>query len=155
MKVEPIQQFLEPVRKSLVVAKSPAEAFEIFTAAIGKWWPLHAFSISETRARSCAIEPRAGGAVYEVRDDGTRFPWGQVVTWEPPKRLVFAWHPGLDPSLAQEVEIRFSADGTGTRVDLEHRGWAALGAGAAEHRAPYEGGWEVVLRQQFAQACAA
>jgi uncharacterized protein YndB with AHSA1/START domain len=155
MKVEPIQPFLEPVRKSLVVAKPPAEAFATFTAAIDTWWPLHAFSICEARARSCAIEPCAGGEVYEVRDDGARFPWGHVLTWEPPKRLVFAWHPGIDPSQAQEVEVRFSADGSGTRVDLEHRGWAALGDRAAEHRAPYEGGWEVVLGQRFAQACAA
>ena len=43
--------------------------------------------------------------------------------------------------------MRFTADGSGTRVDLEHRHWERLGAAGAEARASYggENGWEMVI----------
>lgn len=139
----------------MTVARPLAEAFEVFTARIGSWWPLHAYSISLARAASCAIEPRVGGEVYEVRDDGERCPWGRVLAWEPPRRFVMTWHPGHDPATAQELEIRFSAEAGGTRVELEHRGWQALGGAAREARESYEGGWEAVLGRHFVEACGA
>ena len=37
------------------------------------------------------------------------------------------WHPGREPETAQEVELRFRAEGATTVVELEHRGWAGLG----------------------------
>ena len=61
--------------------------------------------------------------------------------------------PGTARGVAQEVEVRFTPDGSGTSVDLEHRGWARLGADAAEARRSYEGGWRAVLGTHFAQAC--
>ena len=154
MSVEPIQPYLEPLRKSVSVARPPAEAFRIFTERIASWWPLQAYSISEARATSCAIEPRLGGMVYEVRDDGERFEWGRVLAWEPPHRLLMSWRPGHDAESAQELELRFSAEGRGTRVELEHRGWQKLGPRAAEARGAYEGGWETVLGRHFVEACA-
>jgi hypothetical protein len=41
--------------------------------------------------------------------------------------------------------VTFTADGTGTRVDLEHRGWERLGEVAAEAREEYTQGWPRVL----------
>lgn len=152
MSVAPIQPYLEPLRKSVTVARPAAEAFEIFTSGMSSWWPLHAYSISESRAKSCAIEPRVGGEVYEVRDDGERLPWGRVLAWEPPRRFVMTWHPGHDPATAQELEVRFVAEGGATRVELEHRGWQRLGAQAGEMRGAYDGGWEAVLGKHFVEA---
>jgi uncharacterized protein YndB with AHSA1/START domain len=153
--VEPIAPFVEPVRKSVTVGCAQAEAFDLFTRQIGRWWPLRAgFSISGERASTCVIEGRQGGAVYEVRDDGERFPWGTVESWEPPRRVVLRWHPGRAPDTAQEVEVTFSADGTATRVDLVHRNWQRLGSEAGATRARYENGWERVLGQAFAAAVA-
>ena len=43
------------------------------------------------------------------------------------------------------MEVRFTAEGDGTQVELEHRHWDRLGAGAAETRGNYDGGWAMVL----------
>jgi uncharacterized protein YndB with AHSA1/START domain len=150
---EPIAPYLEPLVKSVYVARTPAEAFEVFTAGIGRWWPLAAYSIRQAHAVTCVIEPRAGGAVYEQDDAGARFPWGEVLVWEPPRRFVMTWHPGRGAETAQEVELRFDPEGAGTRVRLEHREWQTLGADAEEARAGYAQGWEAVLGRHFAGAC--
>jgi uncharacterized protein YndB with AHSA1/START domain len=154
MTLDRIEPFLQPLRKSVTVARPPAEAFEIFTARMARWWPLAPYSMSQERAASCAIEPRPGGEVYEVRDDGVRCTWGRVLSWEPPRRFVLSWHPGREPETAQEVEVRFVAVPTGTRVELEHRGWQALGEAAAATRERYAGGWEHV-GEAFVNACGA
>jgi uncharacterized protein YndB with AHSA1/START domain len=136
----------------VTVARPPAEAFRIFTEQIADWWPLQAYSVSEARATACRIEPRVGGAVYEVRDDGERFAWGRVLLWEPPLRFAMSWHPGADPETAQEVELRFEPEAEGTRVLLEHRGWQKAGAAARELRDVYDGGWQNVLARHFLEA---
>ncbi len=48
--------------------------------------------------------------------------------------------------------MRFAADGEGTRVDLEHRGWERLGDIASEAREGYESGWPGVLELYRAAA---
>ena len=146
--------YMDPVRKTISVGCAPERAFSIFTDGISRWWPLKTLSLSQARAVSCAIEPRLGGAVYEVADDGVRIEWGEVLVWEPPSRLVMSWHPGSPADTAQEVEVRFTPQGAGTRVDLEHRGWEKLGERAAEARSNYDGGWVLVFETLFAQACA-
>jgi len=152
-KVEDIGPYVEPVRKAVTVRRTPQEAFEIFTARFGSWWPLHKFSIHQAEAATCVIEPRVGGAIYEVAKTGERSPWGVVKVWEPGQRFVMSWHPGHDASEAQEVEIRFLAEGDGTRVELEHRDWQALGAKAQATRENYEGGWVYVFEQCYKEAC--
>lgn len=145
---------LEPLKKSIEVELSRADAFALFTGGLGEWWPLAVHSVSRDRAQSCGIEPKVGGLVYEVRDDGERFVWGKVLAWDEPKGFTMSWHPGRTAETAQEVEVRFSdAAGGGTLVELEHRNWATYGDGAAEARKQYDGGWQRVLGEHFAQSC--
>jgi hypothetical protein len=152
-KVESIGPYLEPVRKSVTVKRTPAEAFEIFTARIGSWWPIRKFSIHQAEARTCVIEPGVGGAIYEIANDGARAPWGHVLAWDPPAGFVMAWHPSVDPAEAQEVEVRFVAVEGGTRVDLEHREWQKLGVKAEDSRNAYNEGWVYVFEQCYREAC--
>jgi hypothetical protein len=152
-KVEDIGPYLEPVRKTVIVRRTPAEAFEVFTARFGSWWPVKKFSIHQAEAATCVIEPGVGGAIYEVANDGARAPWGTVRVWEPGARFVMSWHPGHDVAMAQEVEVRFIPDGAGTRVELEHRDWAKLGEKAAGAHENYEGGWVYVFETCFKEAC--
>lgn len=131
---------LPPVRKSVFIGLSVEEAFRRYTAGMGTWWPLETHSVSD-HAPSATMEPSVGGRVYETATDDTEHAWGEVRVWEPPHRLVYGfmyWRgaPGT------EVELRFSAEGDGTRVDLEHRGWEAVGA---EVREGYVPGWDYVL----------
>lgn len=151
--VESILPYLEPLRREVVVGRSPAEAFEIFTSKLATWWPLDKFSLYQADAVTCGIEPRVGGEVFEVGKDGARGQWGTVLLWEPPQRFAMTWHPGREAESAQEVEVSFNAVDGGTRVVLVHRGWAKLGAQAQETRDAYEGGWPTVLDVCFAGAC--
>lgn len=145
--------YFQPLRKTITVALSSAEAFDLFTAGIGGWWPLGNYSVGRERAVRCEVECRSGGRVYEVRDDGETFIWGAVLEWQPPHRVVMSWHPGRTVETAQEVEVRFSPAGSGTIVELEHRGWATLGEAAEDTRKEYDAGWETVLGGHFARAC--
>lgn len=153
MTVESFAGYFEPVRKSVTVACAAERAFDLFTARMATWWPLRTHSIAQADAVACGIEPRIGGDVYEVARDGTRCKWGHVLVWEPPARLVLYWHPGAEEHQGQEVEITFTAVGSGTRVDLEHRNWARLGEQAAAARSGYDAGWEGVFVRDFAAAC--
>jgi uncharacterized protein YndB with AHSA1/START domain len=113
-----------PVRKSMLVPAPPDKAFEVFTRGMGRWWSKE-HSINTSPMVDVVIEPRAGGRWYERGEDGSECQWGHVIAWEAPKRLVLAWQLNgdwkFDASLITEVEIRFTAEGGATRVELEHR----------------------------------
>lgn len=141
------------ITKSLTVERSVEDAFRIFTAEIGSWWPLATKSVGLERSEALVIECRAGGRVYERVSGGEEVDWGKILVWEPPQRLVFTWHPGRDEETAQEVEVTFAAAGPETRVVLEHRGWERLVEGADEIPAHYESGWDEVLAR-FVKAAA-
>lgn len=133
---------VEVIRKTVTVDCALEEAFRIFTTEVGSWWPTETYSIHGDEVREVVFEERAGGQVYEVSEGGEKARWATVVAWEPPTRVVLSWE--VSPkTLGTEVEVRFTRDGQGTRVDLEHRGWESV-ADATE-RAGYDSGWGIVL----------
>ena len=134
-----------PVTKSVVVACDIEHAFRVFTSEVGSWWPLDSHARHPGAVREVVWEEREGGEVYEISADGEKAHWATVLAWDPPTRTVIAWHVNPDAPAATEVEVRFSAEGDGTRVDLEHRGWERLGEQAAGTRGSYDGGWDSVL----------
>ena len=139
---EPIQ----PVLVAIDVRRGIEEAFRVFTAEIGAWWPVAAHSVEPDKVETVVLEGRAGGRLYERWHDGGEVDWGRVLAWEPPARLVLSWSPTLERRAATEVEVRFVAvEPDHTRVELEHRGWERLGDLAAQARSSYEGGWPGVL----------
>ena len=142
---------LEPITRTLTVRSSVERAFEVFTR-MGTWWPLDTHSIAidqglDQRAETLKVEGREGGRIEEVLEDGSTRGWGGIEAWEPPNRVVFWWKPNDLPTPPTEVEVRFTAEGEMTRVDLEHRGWERLGEAAADIHPLYssEGGWTLVL----------
>ncbi len=141
------QTTVEAVRKSLVVKCSPERAFQVFTTDIGSWWPLGRYSIGGDKITEVVFEPKVGGRVYERHSDGGEGEWGRVLEWDPPHRFTMSWYPGSEAAQATELEIRFTPEGDGTRVDLEHRGWERLGEAALETRTSYDGGWAGVLAE--------
>lgn len=140
----PVATTAPPVLRAARVPCGPEAAFVAFTERIGAWWPLPTHGIYGERAGGVAF---ADGRLVERSVDGEECVWGEVVVWEPPHRVVVTWHPGEDPDAASEVEVRFSPDGDGTRVELEHRGWERFGSDAMRRRRGYvgPGAWGAVL----------
>jgi uncharacterized protein YndB with AHSA1/START domain/uncharacterized damage-inducible protein DinB len=114
------------VKRSVTVNADVEHAFDVFTTGFDTWWP-RSHHIGKNPLQKAVIESRTGGRCFGREADGTECQWGTVTTWDPPRRLVIAWQ--IDPtwqfdadlSKASEVEVRFTAEAGGTRVDLEHR----------------------------------
>ena len=134
-----------PIRLTATVRRSAAEAFRLFTEGIGEWWPSHrGYSFGGGRLQALYLEPVAGGRFYERYTDGEEFEVGRVLACEPPRRIVFTWKGRFtEPT---EVEVRFTPEGSATRVDIEHRGWERLGPSAEQSRRGYLNGWPTVVR---------
>jgi len=112
---------------------------------VATWWPTKTHSIHHETVTDVILEPREGGEMYELAEGGKREHWGRVTAWEPPKRLVLAWHVNPERAGPTEIEVTFSPEDGATRVELEHRNWEQAGAGAAEMRDNYDSGWDLVL----------
>jgi uncharacterized protein YndB with AHSA1/START domain len=92
------------------------------------------------------IEPRVGGRILERSASGREEIWGEILVWEPPRRLVYLWHLRADRADATEVEIVFVQDEDGaTEVRIDHRGWEQLGTRGDAWRDRNRRGWETLL----------
>jgi len=146
-----------PVRKSVFVDAPQAVAFDVFTSGIGQWWP-KSHHIGKCDLDRPVIESKAGGRWYERDVDGSECEIGKVLVWDPPSRLMLAWQltPDwkFDPNLVTEVEVTFTAEGNGTRVDLEHRHLERMGdkADAMRESVSGPGGWPALLQLYADQA---
>jgi uncharacterized protein YndB with AHSA1/START domain len=141
---------VEPVRRTVTVGRPLDAAFRLFTAEMSTWWPFPTHSIGGEETVAAVLEPHEGGRLYERLRDGTEHDWADVVAWDPPNRFVLAWR--VNPERRTEVEVRFTAVGDATRVELEHRGWERLRVEAAAARESYRTGWEQVLERYVAAA---
>jgi uncharacterized protein YndB with AHSA1/START domain len=132
----------DAVRKSVLVDADPETAFRVFTDRIQTWWPLDKHGIFGEEAEGLAFRD---DQIVESAKDGREAVWGKVLAWEPPTRLRFTWRPGFaDETPDTELEVTFTPEGDGTRVELVHSGWEKLEDGA-KSRAGYDGGWNGVL----------
>jgi uncharacterized protein YndB with AHSA1/START domain len=141
------------VRKQIVVPASQQRAFEVFTAGFGDFKPREHNLMASPIAKT-VFEPRVGGHIVDIADDGSECPWARILAYEPHDRVVFSWDIGpdwqlvADPDNASEVEVRFVAESPErTRVELEHRhldrhgpGWEAVRDGIAD-----DAGWPLYL----------
>jgi uncharacterized protein YndB with AHSA1/START domain len=141
------------VRHQVSVPIDPERAFRLFTEEIGSWWPSDTHTISEGPITE-VFEAREGGRWYERGEDGSECTVATMLVCEPPRRLVMAWQltPDwkfeADLDRATHVQVDFEAEGDGTRVTLEHRGFEAYGEAGARMRAEVEGegGWPALLQ---------
>lgn len=117
---------------SLRVAATPERAFEVFTREIHLWWRDNAlFRFTPRSPGTLAFEPFEGGRFTETLANGKVYEIGRISVWEPGACLRFGWRQAtFRPGQMTEVEIRFEAIGTQTRITVEHRGWDSV---PAEH----------------------
>lgn len=143
-----IQIVPAPVRKSIVVKAPPERAFAVFTAGMGRWWRKE-HHLGASPLKDVVLEPREGGRWYEVNEDESTCEWGRVLAWEPPRRVLLAWQIDAgwqyDPAFVTELEIHFTPEPGGTRVDLEHRNLDRYGDKAESIRATLDSddGWDL------------
>jgi uncharacterized protein YndB with AHSA1/START domain len=121
----------DQVRVSVLVRVPLATAFEIFTSEIDSWWRRGPkFRQAGTRAGIIHIDPQVDGRVFESIEDenGPRIlEIGHISVWEPPHRLAFSWRNAtFGPAEITQVEVQFRATGSGTTVEVTHRGWASV-----------------------------
>jgi len=135
---------LPPLVKSVLVAASQERAFELFTAGMGRWWPLLTHSVGGETATSVALDCRVGGQIVETDSDGSNHVWGTLTECSPPTRLTFTWHPGQPVPEATLVTVTFRPDDGQTEVQLVHSGWDSRRDGARA-RNGYDTGWDIVL----------
>ena len=136
---------IAPVKCSVDVKASATRAFELFTQHMGAWWPRGKTPAGKPHV-DLVIEPRKNGRWFERDADGNEAQWGQVLAWEPPRRLLLGWQLNhnfrFDADLLLEVEILFKElSGGGTRVSLEHRDLERLGAEAEAFAGKIQSGW--------------
>ncbi len=128
---------LYAIKKALVVDIPVERAWALFTERAGDWWPLATHSLGGEQAATVVVD---ADRIVERWHDGTEKVWGRMLVWEPPSRMVFTWE--ISEDCGTEVEVRFTGEGKGTRVELEHRGWES---GSRESHEAYDGGWDFVL----------
>ena len=150
---------IAPVRKTVVVDASPAEAFDVFTGKVDRWWP-KSHHIGKTPVVASIIEPFVGGRWYSIHEDGEEAVIGHVRAWQPGERFVVGWEIGGDwkpeprVELSSEVEVLFFPESGGrTRVELEHRNFERMEKGGEDMRNGVDNGWPAIL-QMYATACA-
>src|SRR5919108_659841 len=116
---------MEPLEIAFIVGCSPDHAFAVWAERTSLWWP-HGHSVSGAAGLTVTFEPHPGGRIYERTPAGEEHDWGELLVWEPPRRLVYLWHLRFDRTDATEVEVTFAPDpddATATAVTIVHRGW--------------------------------
>jgi uncharacterized protein YndB with AHSA1/START domain len=150
---------VQPIRKSVTVNAPVEQAFALFVDRFDSIKPREHNLLAVPIAKT-VFEPRIGGHIYDVGDDGSECRWARVLAYEPPTRLMFSWDIDPtwqlepDPARTSEVEVRFIAESDArTRVELEHRhlerhgsGWRSVADGVEG-----EAGWPLYLHR-YAEA---
>jgi uncharacterized protein YndB with AHSA1/START domain len=145
------QQRIVPaaIRKTIEVRAPIERAFDVFASRMGDWWFKEHSIAHGTTQKDVIVEPRAGGRWYELGADGSEHPWGRVIAYERPRRLVLAWQLTreftYDPGFETTVEVDFEERDGVTVVTFEHRDLERMGAGADTMLESMDGGWGMLL----------
>ncbi len=138
----------------VVVDLSPERAFGLFTEQFDRIKP-HEHNLMEGPIAETVFETHVGGFVYDRAEDGSICRWSRVLAFEPPRRFVISWDISpqwqleTDPERCSEIEVQFLPEGTGTRVQLEHRHLERHGEGWESERdgVAGPGGWPLYLQR--------
>jgi len=121
------------VTVSVTVPADPATAFAIFTTETDRWWRSGPkFRIAGKQPGVVRFEPWLGGRFMEEVESSSGaqvFTMGSITVWQPPERFQFEWQGvNFAPGESTSVRVVFEAVPTGTRVTVQHSGWAKLRA---------------------------
>jgi uncharacterized protein YndB with AHSA1/START domain len=140
-----------PVVKTATVICPPARGFALFAEDFGRWWPLGREPILGPTRSIVQSNRVSAGACSNAPAMGAKPPGGRFWRTSRDTGLAFSWVVELSADQEQLVEIRFTPEGSGTRVELTHSGWEKLGEAAANLRQRYDRGWATVFERHFAE----
>lgn len=126
-----------------LIAATPERVFDAFVnpEILAKWW-----GPERCTAEEISLDVREGGRwrTLILGPDGTRYPVsGAYRVIDRPDRLVMSWaweEEDGSRGNESEVEISFTAAGSGTHLTLVHRN-----LGSAEAVASHRAGWQETL----------
>ena len=130
------------ITKSVHLFAPPAEAFALFTTQVSEWWPPENRHLNDPHS---TLHLLASGRFFERASDGRELDLGKVLEGEPARRILLDFYIATGPDQPTRVEVKFDADGTGTRVTVTHRPTPASEALWAERAPRYVRAWERVL----------
>jgi hypothetical protein len=130
------------IEKSVVLACACERAFALFTEHASDWWPE---LLRHTDDAHSQITLRASGRFWERATDGREVELGRVTAWEPPTRLALDFYPGTGADHPTEVVVRFSPEGDGTRVFVQHGPKVVSAEAWAAGASRFERSWQFVL----------
>lgn len=129
-------------------------AFDLFTAGFGTWWRREFSWSGPDLLEEIGMEEREGGFLYEQGPGGFRLDFGRILTWTPPRRLLFTWQidadrvPQPDPAKASEVDLTFgTVDENETLITVTHGKWERHGNGAEAYREQFAQVWPYALER--------
>lgn len=130
------------ITRSVLLPVSASEAFALFTERAGDWWPEGRRHTGDPRS---AIRFASDGRFFERGGDGREVDLGKVRVWQPPGLLVLDFYMGTDAAHPTEVTVTFVAEGSGTRVTVEHRPTPASEELWNKRSPMFDRSWELVL----------
>ncbi len=131
-----------PIERTLHVRCGVEHAYDVFTRRLDAWWPV---GHRRFEGSTLTLDPQPGGRFVERAPDGREALLGEVLHAERPHALTYTWHPGA-LTAPTEVDIRFTADGDRTRVDVTHReAGAAMGERWPDRAILFARAWSHVL----------
>jgi uncharacterized protein YndB with AHSA1/START domain len=69
------------------------------------------------------IEPHASGRVFATDAGGVEDAWGEVVTWDPPRRVSYTFTLAQDEAHPSKIDVELVATDDGCSLRFEHGGW--------------------------------
>jgi hypothetical protein len=116
------EQAAPPITHEYALSCSAERAFDVYTGRIGEWWDPRYTANAET-FEGVTIEPRVGGRVFAAHGEAGRDDWGEVLVWEPGRRVVYTSTLAQSAGHPSEIAVVFEPDGPGCVVEFEHGGW--------------------------------
>ncbi len=105
-------------KTSFDVNLSPGETFDLFISEMA------------TALHMKRMEFKTGPGGKIMQDN---FEVGEITIWEPSQRVRMLWKPASwDADLVTEIELKFTASGSGCRVELFQWGWDKVISGPEE-----------------------
>lgn len=137
------------IKKTLRVAVPVELAFVAFTEHVDAWWPP---GHRKFEASTLQFEAWVGGRFFETAGSGDHALLGEVLRWEPPRRLTYSWWPGAGAG-PTEVDVQFVSEGDSTLIEVTHsEADSGIGADWPKRVQRFLRGWDSVLAS-FAEHC--